>query len=186
LRTELSFSSDYKKVPITVFDGKQVNNSTTILEMLHGSYNKKQREEMRFLDKVVTESAEAIMYGNEENMELSFPDSSSFMHKVLPYIFRWKGGEDFNASNFEPCVLRMFQDDTRSSTEPGVIDLALFGILCDMEGCPELKQLFKKNPKVSDWYSTIDKKVGISYCADIYKKPEKKEEKYEPFPYGPV
>merc|ERR1719189_2924851 len=49
-KKELAFSPDYKKLPIAIIDGVQVNDSTCILEKLHGSYCGNEREEMKFID----------------------------------------------------------------------------------------------------------------------------------------
>jgi len=84
--------------------------------------------------------------------------------------------EEFKVSSFEPSVLHMFQNGTRSGTEPGVVDLALFGILRNMITLPETKQLFEKNQHIRDWYSAIDKTMNAPYGPNV---PRKEEVEYE-------
>eukprot|EP01065_Artemidia_motanka_P017443 TRINITY_DN2090_c0_g1_i1.p1 TRINITY_DN2090_c0_g1~~TRINITY_DN2090_c0_g1_i1.p1 ORF type:complete len:280 (+),score=116.50 TRINITY_DN2090_c0_g1_i1:63-842(+) len=158
----LYFSKDYKLVPIAIIKGQQVNDSRDILANLSGGLSAHEDKLMTMLDKEVVPAAEMLMFESPTNSTLLFEHSSSLFEKhILPYLtpalaysLKRKLGAAADADLFKPCLNKLFKEMGSPGRNPGVTELALFGVLRNMHALPDVQDALKEAGR-ADWYKNL-------------------------------
>eukprot|EP01012_Entosiphon_sulcatum_P048900 TRINITY_DN6746_c0_g1_i1.p1 TRINITY_DN6746_c0_g1~~TRINITY_DN6746_c0_g1_i1.p1 ORF type:complete len:249 (+),score=50.62 TRINITY_DN6746_c0_g1_i1:694-1440(+) len=161
VKAELFFSPYYKRVPIAVVNGKQVNDSAKILEELQGRpYSEEEAKQMEVVDKKIIPAAELVMFATKESVGKVAPEFNEvvawFVSQSLPKkVQRAYPGAD--AAQFRPTVVELLAargtKPYLGGEQPNAVDLALFGVLRNMASLHETQEVLRL-PTVQPWYDS--------------------------------
>ena len=137
-KKELFFSQDYKKVPIALVGGAQVNDSADILKKLNGKtwatpYNK---TAMTLIDKELSPALGALQVENIfEHVAAQGLIEKVLMpiaaYTIMPSKYRAAHGDKFDSSRVAPILEQTFKSLDGFSLNPytSTSEIALFGVL---------------------------------------------------------
>jgi len=189
-KAEISFSKDYRKVPIAMLDGEQVNDSTAIIAALAaGRLADRALEEpeaARWLSWVDTELA-VLLFPNitrsfGESFEAfgyisevpTFSAPSRAANRAVGGLAMWLANGKLKKKYNITDERKQLLDTVRVWTDAvgkgpflqgdslGLADVAVYGVLSSIRGLATYKELMDASPDLARWSAQVQAAVGPS------------------------
>lgn len=183
-KKEISFSKDYKKVPIFInAEGQQVNDSTPIMRHIDNDntvfdHSEKEQQWVKWADEVLVRALPPVIYNNFRNSRKAFQyithvgKFSTSQKMLIKYsgalvmmMIAKKSAKKQNINNpaahFKNCLCQWaeaLEGRYLNGQNPNGADIAVFGILRSVDQLPAF-QYIKENQKVFDWYKQMEKMI---------------------------
>ncbi len=184
-KKELSFSEEYKKVPVLLHGDVQVNDSTEILQYLDREFPEKKLfcDEglwLKWADEQLVHALPPLIYSTLGLAIKAFDyitkvgDFNFFQKRLIKYsgafvmtMVAKKGAKKRNISNpvenFEGCLReweRAIESEGYLGKEaPNVADLTVYGYLSSIRKLPAFR-FVKENKRVYEWMRSMDRALG--------------------------
>ncbi|KAI0564438.1 Glutaredoxin [Gracilaria domingensis] len=196
-KTELKdFSEDYRKVPIAVVNGEQVNGSDKVIDCVHQltkgretPVSPDEKKWLKWLDdyfihliapniyRTPTESLQTFEY-IADNSKFSAWQRSTIRYTgaAAMYFVGRKIKKKYDIEDEREAIhhaLREWTDAiTKAGTpflagpEPGVADLSIFGVLKAIRTFNTFSEVRDKNQELADWFDRTSEAVGDPCVTD--------------------
>eukprot|EP00659_Diplonema_papillatum_P009039 gene9039-13992_t len=135
-KEQLVFSREYKKAPIALISGAQVNDSNVIVETLaKRNFSKTDAATLKIIDDEVVPALYATVFDSFENINAFLSDKPVFFRGVMTvfspfmaYVSKKRFADAFDTEKLLPALTKAFTAVGNQST-PLPSELALFGAL---------------------------------------------------------
>lgn len=196
-KTELrKFSEDYRKVPIAVVNGQQVNGSDKVIDYVHkltkGKETPVSAEEKKWLKwledyfihliapniyRTPSESLQTFEY-IADNSKFSTWERSTIRYTgaAAMYFVGRKIKKKYNIEDEREAIHNALRDWTDAieqagtpflaGSEPGVADLSIYGVLKAIQTFNTFGEVREVNHALADWYDRTSKAVGEPCVTD--------------------
>lgn len=188
-KKELSFSDSYKKVPIALIDGVQVNGSGEVISHMHetlGLQTASSEEDKRWLqwldDKLIhliapniyrtpTESLQTFEYIAEHGNFTTFQRSTiRYTGAAAMYFIGKKLKKKYDVNDAREEIHSAVREWTTAITKnggkflggdkPGMADLSIYGVLRAIETFDTFREIRERNSELGDWFDRTRLAVG--------------------------
>lgn len=189
-KSEVKFSKDYRKVPITVVGKEQVNDSSFIITTLSHIVraDRPQTEEekkwRKWVDgslvrvlppniyRTMREATEAFEYISEMN-DFSFVQkyAAKYLGSTAMYGVSKRLKKRYNIVDEREVLYTLARQWTTEAlrggktfhggSQPDLADLAVYGVLSSIEGLEAFKDMLQ-NTDIGPWYERVKAEVGAS------------------------
>eukprot|EP01060_Flectonema_neradi_P020957 TRINITY_DN2845_c3_g1_i1.p1 TRINITY_DN2845_c3_g1~~TRINITY_DN2845_c3_g1_i1.p1 ORF type:complete len:279 (+),score=44.18 TRINITY_DN2845_c3_g1_i1:55-837(+) len=170
-KEQIYFSPEYKKLPIAIIKGDQVNDSAQIVKALAsgkkgtfggGGYSKTDEKAMLIIDERVAPALNMSIFSSFESVN-AVAGQYGILEKImlpmasplLKYKTRQNHGDAADAQNLESALKDAFNTIGKNKT-PIASELALFGVLKPVY-CLDQVQLAVANCGRTPWFEDIRK-----------------------------
>lgn len=186
---EINFSTKYKKVPIIIVEGQQINDSSLIISSFSQVLGRKQTDdEMKWREWVdkkfvhvlapniyrsPTEAAEAFDYISEQNQFGALQKytakyaGSTVMYMVSKNLKKRHNITDERQAIYD-CANTWVNEGLKGNprslhggNSPDLADLAVYGILTSIEGLHAFNDMMQHS-KIGPWFEMMKQTVGKS------------------------
>lgn len=183
-KSEISFSKDYKKVPIAMVDGEQVNNSFDIIKKLSTEPITSDVEKWNeFVDKKLavtllpnlyasfSQALEAFDYISQvpnwsklDRLWLKF-GGAFFMRALKTKLMKKYGLKLPNPRTSLYELMDSFQTEFETKdylvgNQMTLSDVIVFGVFKTVSQLQTGRDIFNKYPKIKDWYQKVEKQLN--------------------------
>eukprot|EP01080_Neovahlkampfia_damariscottae_P012403 gene12403-6070_t len=186
-KQELSFSKDYKKVPVAVINDIQINNSYDIIQYIRKELNEQVKDEKttdewnEFADKKLAVTLLPNLYKNYSDALEAFNYISRvpnwnlvqriwlkyfgafFMRMLKKRLMKKYGlkGNDPRISLYELIDSMNFRNEYLNGDEMTESDVIIFGIFSTVSNLKTGRDIFEHNKKLREWFDRVNKRINF-------------------------